>query len=257
MVPNSDLAWHPAIQQFFPVVAQALLSGASGQIRNMATTGGNVLQRTRCPYYRDLQAACNKRVPGSGCAALDGFNRSHAVLGGSEHCIATHPSDFAVALLACDAQLQATGPQGSREIALADFYLLPGTTPHRENLLRPHELIVAVRLPRTLADRKSHYLKVRDRQSYEFALASAAVAMDADSGLMKNVRVVLGGVATRPWRCPSAEKLLEGQAPGHDLFTAAAEAALTGAVARQHNRFKIALAQRTLVSALKTLTGTA
>jgi xanthine dehydrogenase YagS FAD-binding subunit len=255
MVPNSEVAWNPAIQSTFPVVAQALLSGASGQIRNMASTGGNVLQRTRCPYYRDLNASCNKRDPGTGCAAIGGYNRSQAILGGSEHCIATHASDFAVALMATDARLQLTGPQGDREIALADFYLLPRDTPHRENVLRPHELIVAVKLPQPAAPRKSLYLKVRDRKSYEFALASAAVGADADLSLLRNVRIALGGVATLPWRCRSAEQLLEGQAPSLAGFTAAAEAALAGAQPHRDNAFKVPLAKRTLISALQNLTG--
>ena len=255
MVPNSELAWNPEVQSRFPVISQALLSGASGQIRNMASTGGNVLQRTRCPYYRDLNAGCNKRTPGSGCAAIGGYNRSNAILGGSEQCIATHPSDFAVSLMATDARLQLTGPQGDREIAFADFYLAPGDTPHRENVLRPHELIVAVKLPLPSAPRKSHYLKVRDRKSYEFALASAAVAADADVSVLKNVRIVLGGVATLPWRCRSAEQILEGQAPSPSNFTAAAEAALAGAQPRRDNGFKVPLAKRTLISALHNLTG--
>jgi len=255
MVPNSEVAWNAEVQANFPVVSQAILAGASGQIRNMASTGGNILQRTRCPYYRDLTASCNKRSPGSGCAAIGGYNRSHAILGGSDHCIATHASDFAVALMASEARLQLTGAQGDREVPLADFYLPPGDTPQRESVLRPHELIIAVKLPRTAAARRSHYLKVRDRKSYEFALASAAVAADADFTRMKTVRIVLGGVATLPWRCRSAEQLLEGQPPSLDAFTAAAEAALAGAQPRRDNGFKVALAKRTLIRALQNLTG--
>lgn len=255
MVPNSAVAWNADVRSHFPVVSQAILAGASGQIRNMASTGGNLLQRTRCPYYRDLTASCNKRAPGTGCAAVGGYNRSHAILGGSDHCIATHASDFAVALMATEARLQLTGPQGNREVPLAEFYLPPGETPQRENVLRPHELILAVTLPRTPAARQSHYLKVRDRKSYEFALASAAVAADADFSPLKNVRIALGGVATLPWRCHSAEQLLEGQAPSRAAFTAAAEAALAGAQPRRDNGFKVALAKRTLISALQNLTG--
>ena len=253
MVSNSDLAWNPAIQAMFPAVSQALLSGAAGQIRNMASTGGNLLQRTRCPYYRDVTASCNRRSPGTGCAALDGFNRSHAILGGSDQCIATHPSDFAVALTAFDARIQALGPDGEREIPITELYLKPGGTPERETVLRPGELIIAVRLPHPATARRSLYLKVRDRQSFEFALASAAVAGDVGPGSMTNVRIALGGVGTVPWRAREAEDALEGRAPSESAFSAAADAALAGAWPRRHNAFKVPLAKRTLVTALQRL----
>jgi xanthine dehydrogenase YagS FAD-binding subunit len=253
MVSNADLAWNRAIQSMFPAVSQALLSGAAGQIRNMATTGGNLLQRTRCPYYRDLTAACNRRTPGSGCAALTGFNRSHAILGGSDRCIATHPSDFAVALTALDARVQAAGPLGEREIPITEFYLQPGDTPERETTLAPGELILAVKLPHSAATGRSLYLKVRDRQSFEFALASVAVAAEIADGVMKGVRIALGGVGTVPWRARPAEELLEGRAPSMELFSSAARAALADAHPRRHNAFKAPLARQTLVSALRRL----
>jgi xanthine dehydrogenase YagS FAD-binding subunit len=254
MVANSDLAWNPAIQTMFPVVSQALLSGAAPQIRNMASTGGNLLQRTRCPYYRDLTASCNRREPGSGCSAISGFNRSHAVLGASDHCIATHPSDFAVALTALDARLHVIGPDGEREIPITEFYLQPGTTPEKETVLRPGELILAVKLPHSASARRSLYLKVRDRQSFEFAIASAAVAAQFANGVLKEVRVALGGVGTVPWRANAAESILEGHAPSAGLFSAAAEEALSGARPMKHNAFKVPLAKRTIVAALQRLT---
>lgn len=250
MVSNSDVAWNPAIRAMFPVISQAILSGASGQIRNMASTGGNLRQRTRCPYYRDLTAPCNKRAPGSGCAALAGFNRSHAILGGSEHCIATHPSDFAVALTAVGAIVQVRGSQGQRDVAIGDFYLQPGSTPERETSLAEGELIVAVKLPHAPASTRSLYLKVRDRQSFEFALASAAVVADLKDGRLKDVRIAMGGIATVPWRARSAEALLEGKEPSDLIFTAAADAALEGARPLRHNAFKVPLAKKTLVAAL-------
>jgi xanthine dehydrogenase YagS FAD-binding subunit len=253
LVPNSDLAWHPAIRAMFPVLSEALLSGASGQIRNMATTGGNLLQRTRCPYYRDLAAACNRRTPGSGCAALEGFNRSHAILGGSDACIATHPSDFAVALTALEARIQVAGPAGERAIPITEFYLQPGDTPERETTLRPGELILAVVLPHAEPARRSHYLKVRDRQSFEFALASAAVVAEIDDGVWRNIRIALGGVGTVPWRARTAEQALEGQRPSPAAFAAAATAELAAARPRRHNAFKVPLARQTLVAALSRL----
>jgi xanthine dehydrogenase YagS FAD-binding subunit len=254
LVANSDLAWNPVIRAMFPVVSQALLSGASGQIRNMASVGGNLLQRTRCPYDRDLGAACNKRIPGSGCAALEGFNRSHAVLGGSDQCIATHPSDFAVALTALDARVHVNGPAGERDVPITEFYRLPGNTPEQETELRRGELILAVRLPHSAAPRRSLYLKVRDRQSFEFALASAAVAAEIDAGgLLRQVGIALGGVGTRPWRARAAEQALEGRAPSAALFASAADAALADAQPRRHNAFKVPLAKRTLVAALEQL----
>jgi xanthine dehydrogenase YagS FAD-binding subunit len=256
MVSNSDVAWNPAIRAMFPVVSQAILSGASGQIRNMASTGGNLLQRTRCPYFRDLTAPCNRRSPGTGCAAIDGFNRSHAILGGSEHCIATHPSDFAVALTALGAVVRVQGSQGEREIPIEQFYLQPGSTPDRETTLKPGELILAVKLPHSPASGRSLYLKVRDRQSYEFALASAAVAAELNGGLLRNVRIALGGVGTVPWRAREAETVLEGKPPSELIFESAADAALAGAHPLRHNAFKVPLAKKTLVTALLRLTET-
>ncbi len=257
MVSNSEVAWNPALKAMFPVVSQALLAGASGQIRNMATTGGNLLQRTRCPYLRDLTAACNRRSPGTGCAAQDGFNRSHAILGGSDHCVATHASDFAVALTALDARIRVAGPDGEREIPITEFYLQPGTTPERETVLGPGELIVAVKIPHPAPSERSLYLKVRDRQSFEFALASAAVVAEFDGAAMRRVRIAIGGVATVPWRARLAETILEGRVPSEALFSEAAGAALTNARPLRHNAFKVPLANHVLVSALRQLAETA
>jgi xanthine dehydrogenase YagS FAD-binding subunit len=254
MVSNSAVAWNPAIKAMFPMLSQAILAGASGQIRNMASTGGNLLQRTRCPYFRDLTAPCNKRVPDSGCAAINGFNRSHAILGTSEHCIATHASDFAVALVALDARVTTQGPSGTREIAVTDLHCEPGATPSRENTLLQGELIVSVKLPHTGFAKRSLYLKIRDRSSFEFALASAAVAAEMKEGKFGEVRIALGGVGTVPWRARSAEDALRGNAPTPFLFEAAADAALEGARTRQFNAFKVPLAKRTLVAALRQLT---
>ncbi|MBA3913961.1 MAG: xanthine dehydrogenase family protein subunit M [Acidobacteriales bacterium] len=251
MVRNSDLAHHPLVQQQYPVLSQALLSGASPQLRNMATTGGNLLQRTRCFYFRDTNYACNKRKPGSGCAAIDGYNRIHAVLGTSEHCVATHPSDMDVALTALEAVIHIRGAQGERMVPIHEFYRLPGETPHIETVLAPGELITQVTLPPPGDGTRSHYLKRRDRASYEFALASAAVVMQMNGGQVQHVRIALGGVGTKPWRSLEAEKVLEGQAPTDDKFRAAAEAALHEAKPLHDNAFKIELAKRTLVRALK------
>jgi xanthine dehydrogenase YagS FAD-binding subunit len=255
LVPNSELAWNPAITSLFPVVSQALLAGASGQIRNMATVGGNLLQRTRCPYFRQLDARCNKREPGTGCAALEGFNRSHAIFGGSEHCVATHPSDFTVALTAVDARIHLLGPGGEREVPIGEFYLEPGETPQREHQLQPGELILGVKLPHTHSGRSSHYLKVRDRQSYEFALASAAVSAELSGGVLTGVRIALGGVATRPWRARAAEQVLEGRRLSPDLLAEAGRAAAEGARPLRDNGFKVALIRRTVVAALHQMTG--
>jgi xanthine dehydrogenase YagS FAD-binding subunit len=254
MVSNSDVAWNPAIKAMFPVLSQAILAGASGQIRNMASTGGNLLQRTRCPYYRDLTSPCNKRIEGSGCAAIEGFNRSNAILGTSEHCIATHASDFAVALVALDARVAIRGPSGERSIAITDLHREPGSSPSRDNTLLPGELIVAVKVPHTPFGARSTYLKVRDRNSYEFALASAAVAAEMKDGKFGEVRIALGGVGTVPWRARAAEDALRGKAPTELVFNAAAEAALEGAKPRRHNAFKVPLAKKTLVAALQKLT---
>jgi xanthine dehydrogenase YagS FAD-binding subunit len=251
LVRNSDLAWNDLVKRDYPVLSEALLAGASGQIRNMATVGGNLLQRTRCEYFRDTSMGCNKREPGSGCSALDGFNRMHAILGTSEKCIATNPSDMSVALIALDAQVHVQSSAGAeRTIPLVDFHLLPGEHPERESVLRHDELITAVDLPAMPFARRSHYIKVRDRSSYAFALASAAVALDLRDGIIHDARVAMGGVGTKPWRSQAAEKALIGLRASDDAWRAAAEAALHGAKPRRYNKFKIELAKRTLVKTL-------
>ena len=254
MVRNSDLAYDATVQQEYPVLAQALLSGASPQLRNMATTGGNLLQRTRCSYFRDTAYPCNKRHPGSGCAAIDGYHRMHAILGTSAHCIATHPSDMAVALMALEATVQIQGAQGQRTVPLQEFYFVPGSTPERENVLAPGELITSVTLPRLARGTRSHYLKRRDRASYEFALASAAVVAQMQGQCMQRVRVALGGIGTKPWRSLEAEQVLEGRDANTQHFRAAAEAALRDAKPLHDNAFKVELAKRTLVRTLKVVT---
>jgi xanthine dehydrogenase YagS FAD-binding subunit len=220
----------------------------------MATTGGNLLQKTRCYYYRDTNYACNKRQPGSGCSAMDGFNRIHAVLGGSEHCVATHPSDMAVAMMALEAVVHVDGPKGERAIALDEFYLVPGSTPDKENVLAPGEIITHVTLPALASGTKSHYLKLRDRAQYEFALASAAVVIRVNGGRIERARIAFGGVGTKPWRSRDAEKALEGQAASADVFRQAADAAMAGAKPLKYNGFKIELAKRALVRTLQTTT---
>lgn len=255
LVRNSDLAHNELVRTRYPVLSQALLAGASAQLRNMATTGGNLLQRTRCLYFRDTEMPCNKREPGSGCSALDGANRGHAILGTSDHCIATHPSDMAVALIALDARVRVLGPAGERIIALADLHRLPADHPEIETTLRAGELIVAVEVPALPFAKRSLYLKVRDRASYAFALASAAVALDVEDGRIRDARVALGGVATKPWRSADAEAVLRGHAATVEIYRAAADAALAGAVPRRDNAFKIELARRTLVRALTRVAG--
>ncbi|HTE56240.1 MAG TPA: xanthine dehydrogenase family protein subunit M [Kofleriaceae bacterium] len=255
MARNSDVAHHPLIERRFPALAQALRSGASPQVRNMATVGGNLLQRTRCPYFRDLATACNKREPGAGCAAIGGYTRSHAVLGTSDHCIATHPSDMAVALVALDAVIHVRSVTGSRAIAAADFHTAPGGRPDVETVLRPGELITHVDLPASPMAARSRYVKVRDRASFAFALASAAVAVELRDGAIASARVALGGVATRPWRSREAEQALVGQPVGPETFRRAADAALAAARPQRDNRFKVELARRTLVRALGLATG--
>jgi xanthine dehydrogenase YagS FAD-binding subunit len=260
MVRNSDLAWNADVQKSCAVLSEALLSGASPQLRNMATTGGNLLQRTRCAYFREPSAGtpggygCNKRTPGTGCAALEGFNRTHAVLGTSEHCIATHPSDMCVAMAALEAVIHVEGPKGKRTIAFADFHKLPGDTPHIENALEPGELITYVDLPKPVEGAKSTYLKLRDRASYEFALASAAVVARVEGGHIRYIRVAMGGVGTRPWRSHEAESALMGKPANAATFKAAAEAALAKAKPQKDNAFKVELARRCLVRSLKTAT---
>src|SRR5262249_30792659 len=214
LVSNTDLAYHEAVRRRYPVLSQAILSGATPQLRNMATVGGNLMQRTRCTYFRDGVSPCNKRVPGSGCAALDGFNRSHAVLGTSEQCIASNPSDMCVALAILDAVVHVRGREGTRTIPFNEFHLLPGDTPERETVLEHGELITAVELPAASFAARSHYLKVRDRASYEFALASAAVALEVEDGVIRTARLALGGVATRPWRGGAAVQARERARPG-------------------------------------------
>jgi xanthine dehydrogenase YagS FAD-binding subunit len=252
LVRMSAAADHPDIRENYPVLAQSLELAASAQIRNMASLGGNVLQRTRCTYFRDTSYnACNKREPGSGCAALEGINRSHAVLGTSEGCIATYPGDFAQALIALDAEVELTGPRGSRRIHFAELHRPLGETPHIETVLEPGELILAFMVPSAPWAKRSLYLKVRDRQSYEFALASAAVALDIDSGTVRDARIALGGVATLPWRAHEAEQKLKGHKPDDEAFNEAASIAFAGAKPREHNAFKIQLGKLTLVRALR------
>jgi xanthine dehydrogenase YagS FAD-binding subunit len=251
MVRNSDLARDATVRRRYPVLSEALLSGASPQIRNMATTGGNLLQRTRCSYFRDVHSSCNKREPGSGCAALDGYNRSHAVLGVSDQCIAAFPGDMPVALTALDAVIHTRRPGGrERSIPITDFYVSYGEDPARETVLEHGELITAVELPATGWFSRSHYLKVRDRASYEFALSSAAVALEVEDGRIRNARVALGGIATKPWRSKEAESALVGASAAESTYQAAAEAALAAARPRKHNAFKVELARRTLARAL-------
>jgi xanthine dehydrogenase YagS FAD-binding subunit len=250
-VRNSVMAYDARVKTNFPALSEALLSGASPQLRNVATTAGNLLQRTRCYYFRDGISPCNKRQPGSGCAALTGFNRIHAVLGTSEKCIATHPSDMDVALVAFDAVVQLRGAQGERSIPLSQFYVSYGDDPAKENVLLPGELITAVDLPATPWFARSHYFKARERASYEFALASAAVALDLQGGVVRESRIALGGVATKPWRAHSAEEVLNGQKPSADVFARAADAELRSAVGREHNAFKIPLCRQAIVRALQ------
>ena len=251
-VRNADLAHDMDFARRFPAVAEALLSGASAQLRNAATTGGNLLQRTRCAYFYDVASACNKRDPGAGCDAVGGENRLHAILGWSEGCIATHPSDFCVPLTALDAVVELQGPSGQREIPLEKFHLLPGTTPQRETMLEPGELITAVRLPAEAAQFAAHarYLKIRERTSYAFAVVSAAVALRVESGVISEARIALGGVAARPWRAREAEATLAGAGLDPSAFRRAAEAALSDAKPSGDNAFKIELARRIVVRAL-------
>jgi xanthine dehydrogenase YagS FAD-binding subunit len=251
-VRNTELAYDPNIQAKYPALSQAILSGASPQLRNAATTAGNILQRTRCYYFRDTASPCNKREPGSGCAAINGFNRIHAVLGTSDKCIATHPSDMDVALVAFDAVIRTKGPNGERTIPINDFYISYGDDPAKENVLEPGELITAVDLPAIPWFARSTYIKLRDRASYEFSLSSAAIALDIDNGTIREARVALGGVATKPWRARAAEQSLKGAKLGDDAFTAAADAELMSAVPRKYNAFKIELCKRVIVRALQT-----
>ena len=248
----SDAARAPSVRERYPAVSEALLLGASEQLRNMASMGGNLCQRVRCPYFRDNVSPCNKREPGSGCSALEGLNRGHAILGTSEHCIATHPSDLAVTLVAFDAVVRTAGPRGPRAIAIDDFYLLPGDTPEVEHPLEHGELITAIDLPPLEIARRSLYVKFRDRQSYEFALVSVAAAVEVRDGLIADVRLALGGVGTKPWRARRAEAELIGAPATVDGFRSAAAAELEPAEPGEHNAFKVELAQRAIVRALST-----
>jgi xanthine dehydrogenase YagS FAD-binding subunit len=248
---NSDLANHPTVQRDYSVLSQALLAGASAQLRNMATTAGNLLQRTRCMYFRDTAMPCNKREPGTGCPAITGSNRTLAVLGTSEHCIATNPSDMCVAMAALEATIHVQGSKASRAIPIADFHVLPGDTPQRETVLEPGDLITHVTLPPPIAGSKQVYLKLRDRASFEFALASAAVVITTAGGNVTRARIALGGVGTKPWRSPEAEATLVGQRANEANFRKAAEVALRNAKPQSENGFKIELARRCLAHALK------
>jgi xanthine dehydrogenase YagS FAD-binding subunit len=254
LVRNSDLAHHPEVQKDYAVLSQALLSGASAQLRNMATTGGNLLQRTRCMYFRNDALPCNKREPGTGCPAIEGDNRSLAILGTSSDCIATNPSDMNIALVALEATVQIKGARGEREVPIGEFHLLPGNMPHRENVLEPGDLVTSVTLPAAKAGSKQSYLKLRDRASYEFALASAAIVVEVHGGKISYIRVALGGVGTKPWRSHEAEKALLGKTADERSFRTAAEAALHGAKPQSENGFKVELAKRCIVHALTVAT---
>src|SRR5437016_6649873 len=254
-VRNSDLAADRTIRSRYPMLAQALLTGASGQLRNLATTGGNLLQRTRCVYFQDVSKPCNKREPGTGCPAREGYHRTLAILGASDACIATHPSDMAVALAALDAVVRVLGPNGERTIPLVGFHRLPGDEPQRDTVLEHGELITAVDLPQLPFATRSHYRKVRDRASYAFALVSVAAALDVTDGVVRDVRIALGGVAPRPWRATKAEAMLRGAPATGEVFGRAAEAELAEAQPLPGNAFKVPLARNTLVRTLLDLTG--
>lgn len=247
----SDVAAHPDVRRLQPVIAESLIEGASPQLRNMASMGGNLLQRCRCPYFRMLDAPCNKRDPGTGCSAIDGLNAGHAIFGTSMHCAATHPSDVAVPLVAMDATVAVHGPDGQRTFPVADLFLLPGDTPHLEHALNPAELIVEIRVPGGPHARAARYLKVRDRESYEFALVSAAAALHVENGVIKDARIACGGVGTRPWRMRACEDALKGKAPGAAAFAAAAMLATEGASPLAHNHYKVGLLPRTIARALE------
>jgi xanthine dehydrogenase YagS FAD-binding subunit len=254
LVSNADLAWHPLIERDYPLLSQAILAGASPQLRNMASTGGNLLQRTRCYYFYDTNTPCNKREPGTGCPAKDGLNRIHAILGASDACVATHPSDMCVALAALEARVHVQGRAGARVIEFADFHRLPGDAPERDNQLADDELITAVELPAPRFQQHSHYLKIRDRASYAFALVSVAAAVELDGDVIRDVRIALGGVAHKPWRDTAVEQSLKGQPVSRENFVAAADAMLRNAQPLAHNAFKIKLARRAIVRALSDAT---
>jgi xanthine dehydrogenase YagS FAD-binding subunit len=250
LVPNSDLAWHPLIEQRYPLLSSAILAGASAQLRNMASTGGNLLQRTRCAYFYDTATPCNKREPDTGCSAIGGVNRGHAILGTSEACIATHPSDMCVVLAAFDAKVHVTGPAGTRVIAFADFHRLPEQTPQFDTNLRHDEIVTAIELPAKGFAANYSYLKIRDRLSYAFALVSIAAALELEGGTIKDARLALGGVAHKPWRDTEAEAALKGQKPSEENFRRAADVLLREAKGLEHNAFKIDLARRGIIRAL-------
>ena len=252
LAKNSDTANHRVVRERYPLVSQAILAGASAQLRNAATNGGNLMQRTRCYYFYDVAMPCNKRQPGSGCGALEGFSRIHAIFGASRQCIATHPSDMCVALAALEAVVNVDGPQGARTIPFADFHRLPGDTPQVDTNLRRDELITGIDLPAESSVFSSHsyYLKVRDRASYAFALVSVAAGLEIRNGVIQQARLAMGGVAHKPWRATTAEQVLNGQRAGEAAFRRAAEAAMQGAVGTEHNRFKIELGRRAIVRAL-------
>ena len=247
----AEVASNADVQRLQPLIAESLIEGASPQLRNMASMGGNLLQRVRCPYFRMLDARCNKRAPGSGCAAIDGLNSGHAILGASEHCAATHPSDVAVALVALDATIAVRGPRGDRVLPVEELFRLPGDTPHLEHTLLPGELIVALRVPGGSHARRARYLKVRDRASYEFALVSAAVALDVQGGVIRSARIACGGVGTKPWRMRDSEAALVGKTPDRRAFEEAAQLATQDARPLNHNRFKVELLPRTIVRTLE------
>jgi xanthine dehydrogenase YagS FAD-binding subunit len=251
LVTNTEVAYHELVERRYPLLSKAILAGASPQLRNMATTGGNLLQRTRCYYFYDKGTPCNKREPGTGCSAVEGFNRIHAILGASESCIAVHPSDMCVALAALEAVIQVTGPDGDRAIPFAEFHRLPGDTPQLDTNLRRDEIVTAVDLPPKGFAEHHAYLKVRDRESYAFALVSVAAALEMDGGRIREARLALGGVAHKPWRDPEAEALLRGQPASVDTFRRAGEAVVRGAKGSRHNTFKIELARRAVVRALR------
>jgi xanthine dehydrogenase YagS FAD-binding subunit len=250
LVPNSDLAYHPLIEQRYPLLASTILSGASQQLRNMASTGGNLLQRTRCAYFYDVVTPCNKREPGSGCSAIGGINRMHAILGASEACIAVHPSDMCVALVALEGKVHVAGPDGNRTIAIEDFHRLPADTPHLDTNLHPHEMITAIELPARGFASNYSYLKIRDRLSYAFALVSVAAALELEGGVIKEARVALGSVAHKPWRDRTAEAVMAGQTPNEAVFQRAADVLLQNAKGYGHNTFKIELARLTIIRTL-------
>ncbi|GAA4548544.1 FAD binding domain-containing protein [Streptomyces collinus] len=256
MVRNSDLAAHPLVRDRYPALSQAVLAGASGQLRNAATTGGNLLQRTRCPYFQDLSKPCNKREPGSGCGARDGVHRDHAVLGHSAHCIATHPSDMAVALSALDGRVELVGPEGARSVAAADFHRLPGDRPEQDTEIRPGELVTAVVLPAAAAGLPSAYRKARDRASYAFALASVAVVLRLENGVVGHVGLAFGALAHRPWRAQRAEEALLGAAPTRAAFEHAVDLELAAAQPLRDNTYKVPLARNLAVDVLSRLTDT-